>query len=450
MNTTLPTMKRNLIMSMAALSLSGLSLSTHAQSNTQQIQQLQQEVQELRQLLEQYMGQQKLQTQRLQAVQQANSTINHQAQPSPKMSSEKGLSLTKGGAEVSFYGNIRADASYQIEGGSLARLYNQISTVPLRGYNESSDQLKSTLAGTRLGADFKTSTQLVDISGKIEVDFFGGAGLDNLRIRHAYLNYKDWLIGQTWSNFAVPDYMPESIDALGYVGGSVRRIPQVRHTTKFNPASTLVLALEDPKDSSSTMRLPAFTARVNHKISDTAVMSLRGMVEDKRTAADSEIAWGIGAGLKYEIVPGTTLKADYYHVKGDGSFVSWANSGIVVNTNKEIVATNEFNSITVGLTQQFNSQWRGTLGYGYMKADDNQNYINALIASTPAKEESYAMTKGNKDLWQAWTNVFYSPTPPLSFGLEYVYGEREALRAAPNGSKIGEDNRVSAVAIYNF
>ena len=38
---------------------------------------------------------------------------------------------------------------------------------------------------------------------------------------------------------------------------------------------------------------------------------------------------------------------------------------------------------------------------------------------------------------------------PLSFGLEYVYGEREALGCA-NGSTKGEDNRVNAVAIYSF
>lgn len=47
-------------------------------------------------------------------------------------------------------------------------------------------------------------------------------------------------------------------------------------------------------------------------------------------------------------------------------------------------------------------------------------------------------------------SVFYSPRKPLSFGLEYVYGEREAFGEAANGSKTGEDNRINAVAIYNF
>ena len=66
----------------------------------------------------------------------------------------------------------------------------------------------------------------------------------------------------------------------------------------------------------------------------------------------------------------TTLKADYYHVKGDSSLVSWTNQGFTIDANKNIMSLNQFDSITVGVTQQFNSQWRGTLGYGYMKADE--------------------------------------------------------------------------------
>ncbi|MEG2432408.1 MAG: DcaP family trimeric outer membrane transporter, partial [Acinetobacter sp.] len=59
------------------------------------------------------------------------------------------------GAEFNLYGNIRADASYQAEGGSAARMYNQINAVPLEGVGERSDEFKSTLAATRLGMDFK-------------------------------------------------------------------------------------------------------------------------------------------------------------------------------------------------------------------------------------------------------------------------------------------------------
>lgn len=167
------------------------------------------------------------------------------------------------------------------------------------------------------------------------------------------------------------------------------------------------------------------------------------MGQEKRINEDEEMAWGVGLGTKYEVVPGTTLKADYYHVKGDSSFVSFANTGVVAAGGN--LYQSEFDSITVGITQQFNDKLRGTLGYGYMNFDQDNGYLTAVNTSTV-----------NKDLWQAWANVFYSPTKPLSFGLEYIYGEREAYGPALNidgdviSGRTGEDNRINAVAIYNF
>lgn len=429
-----PTLKRTVLMSMMAVSFGGISLSaqaqTSAQPSQQEIEQLRQEVQALRALVEQQQAQ--------------TATVNAPVAPvSVNTPATKPVMKIASGAEFNLYGNIRADASYQAEGGSATRMYNQINAVPLEGSGERSDELKSTLSATRLGMDFKAPVGAGDkaLSGKIEVDFLGGAGLDNLRIRHAYISYANWLIGQTWSNFALPDYMPETVDALAYAGGAVKRTPQVRHTSTFSPATNLVLAVEDPKDATITgikQRLPALTARLNHKFADNLSVSARAMGNEKRVNEDEKMAWGVGLGAKYEVVPGTTLKADYYHVKGDSSFVSYANTGVVAADGN--LYQSEFDSITVGITQQFNDKLRGTLGYGYMNFDEDQAYINAVTDKT----------KSNKDLWQAWANVFYSPTKPLSFGLEYVYGERTALEAASNGNNKGEDNRVNAVAIYSF
>ncbi|WPC33591.1 MULTISPECIES: DcaP family trimeric outer membrane transporter [unclassified Acinetobacter] len=441
------TLKRTVLMSMMAMSLGGLSLSTQAQtpaqSNQQEIEQLRQEVQALRALIEQQQTQTAAVTAPVAATPApANTAVAPASKPVMKIAS---------GAEFNLYGNIRADASYQAEGGAATRMYNQINAVPLEGTGERSDEFKSTLSATRLGMDFKAPVGAGDkaLSGKVEVDFLGGASFDNLRIRHAYISYADWLIGQTWSNFATPDYIPETVDALVYAGGSIKRTPQIRHTSTLSPATNLVLAVEDPKDATITgikQRLPALTARLNHKFADNLSVSARAMGNEKRVNEDEKTAWGVGLGAKYEFVPGTSLKADYYHVKGDSSFVSYANPGVIAAGGN--LYQSEFDSITVGLTQQFNDKLRGTLGYGYMNFDDDQDYINALSATDK--------TKANKDLWQAWANVFYNPTKPLSLGLEYVYGEREAYGPVLNtegnaiSSRKGEDNRINAVAIYSF
>lgn len=411
--------------------LSCASLPTWVMANSE-LEQLKLELNELKQLVQQMNVQQQQQSVVLNHVQgqQKSSSISENIKNT--------LGVTKSGTEVHLYGNVRLDGLYQIDGGNLARLYNQINTVPLKGDQSSTDQFKSSLAATRLGLDFITKTAIGDVGGKIEVDFLGAN--DTLRLRHGYLTYGNWLIGQTWSNFAVPDYMPESIDALGYVGGAIKRDPQVRYTQKFSPATNLVVALEDPKDDTSRARLPALSARLNHQFNDDFIVTARAMVNEKKTADDHETAWGVGLGTKYDLFENTSFKADFYHVKGDSSFIPWTNKGFLVNANNEIVATNKFHSITVGLTQKINSNLRTTLGYGYMKSPDNKQYIDALADPTSA----------NKSLWQAWANIFYSPVKPITYGLEYVYGERKAFKPNLEGNDKGIDNRFNFVVMYNF
>lgn len=421
----------------------GMATMAQANGSNTEVEQLRGEVKELRALLEQYVAAKP-------AVSMPAPGTPAQNYPAPAAAPKaNGLSFTTpSGTEVKFYGNIRADVAYQAEGGADGRMYNQINKVPLNdvaGVTEASDRLKTTLNSSRFGFDFKTATQAGDVAGKLEMDFVGGAAADQFRIRHAYMTYGNWLVGQTWSNFAITDYMPETIDALGYVGGSVKRTPQVRYTQTFSPNTNFAVALEDSKDSDATnaMRLPALTARLNQKFANGAgIITPRVMVAEKKTSTDETTAWGAGLGVKYNVTPSTTLKADYYHVKGDSSFVAWSNPGYIANaTTTEILAENEFDSITVGITQQFNPKWRGTLGYGYMKADDDKAYTGAVGAANTVTSQNSI----NDNLWQGWANVFYSPVKPLSFGLEYVYGERETFTG-----KTGEDNRVQATAIYNF
>lgn len=406
--------------------------SSIAQANGEsEIAQLRQEVQELRQLVQQYTEQQRLNQYKVQAPQESITA--------PSLAEQKkasALAMTVGGAELKIYGNVRADAGYQFQGGPDSRPYNQIANVALDGDPSQSDRLKTTLGATRLGLDFVAPVQDAKVAGKLEVDFLGSN--DALRIRHAYLTYNDWLVGQTWSNFATPDYIPDTVDALTYTGGSIKRTPQVRHTHTFNPKSNVVVALEDPRDSSSNMRLPALTARFNHQVLDQMQVGLRAMVNEKRTNADTSTAWGVGLGTKLDLTEKTTLKADYYHVKGDSSFVLSSNAGFAQDADKNIVDENEFDSIILGITQKFNPQWRGTLGFGYMKADENDNYLK------------YATGNLNKELWQTWANVFYQPVKPVALGLEYTIGERETFKTPSQNSRSGDDQRVNMVAIYNF
>ena len=329
--------------SVLALSVLTAMSGSYAGSENAEIEQLRQEVKELRA--------------------QPTTQVMVVPRSEPVQTTTPKLLLNKSGAEVNLYGYLRADASYQAKGAST--MYNNISGVPLEGTAEEAqqkDRLHSTASVSRIGLNFKTPTAMGDVGGKLEMDFFGSASRDQFRIRHAYLTFDKWLLGQTWSTFIAPEYYPETIDAATYITAN----------------TSFALAVEDPKytassDPDNEMRLPAFVGRVNHKFANGSMLSGRSFVAEKKTSQDKEWAWGVGIGGKYQLTPKTFLKADYNHIKGDGRFLMWTNSSYAIDDQKHI-QSNEFDSISTGITHQFNTKFRSTLGYGYMKAKDNNAF----------------------------------------------------------------------------
>jgi hypothetical protein len=418
--------------SVLALSVLTAMSGSYAGSENAEIEQLRQEVKELRAMLQNYVQQT--------PPAQPTTQVMVAQTSEPVQTTTPKLSLTKSGAEVNLYGYLRADASYQAKGAST--MYNNISGVPLEGTAEEAqqkDRLHSTASVSRIGLNFKTPTAMGDVGGKLEMDFFGSASRDQFRIRHAYLTFDKWLLGQTWSTFIAPEYYPETIDAATYVGGALQRSPLVRYSDNITANTSFALAVEDPKytassDPDNEMRLPAFVGRVNHKFANGSMLSGRSFVAEKKTSQDEEWAWGVGIGGKYQLTPKTFLKADYNHIKGDGRFLMWTNSSYAIDDQKHI-QSNEFDSISTGITHQFNTQFRSTLGYGYMKAKDNNAFARINKDNTAQ----------NKELWQGWINGMYNPYKPITLGMEYVYGERETF-----DGRTGTDNRINMMASYDF
>lgn len=410
--------------------------------------------------LEQQVTQLQQQVQVLQALMQQQKTANEKIAAEIPVLKEKTAEktsvfkhMTKGGAELELYGNVRADMSYQKKGPSA--MYNLISGVPLEGTDaehKNSDKFQSTLNATRFGFNLKTP-QLGDhqVGGKVEMDFFGGASRDTFRIRHAYLTYDQWLLGQTWSNFNAVEYFPETVDASLSVGGSLTRVPQIKYTLPMSQKLNFAFSLEDSKaetvtrtgtqdfttDPDAKLKLPSVTGRVNYKFDHGSVVSGRAFLVQKATnheGNDDFLAWGAALGGKFQITDNTLVRFDYNHIKGDTKNLLWSNMAYVFDNSGKMKA-NEFDALTVGITQKITPKLRSTLGFGYMLAYDN-NEFSKLV---------YNDTTQNKELKQGWINMFYNPVTPISFGVEYIYGERKTF----NDQK-GVDNRFNLTAIYDF
>lgn len=370
--------------------------------------------------------------QKSQAQQQVQMTqISTSVQPNPA-SANKATSTDKAKVEFKPYGYIRADMAHHIEGSD--KIFNKINTLPLDSQADNvNGRTLFTLNTSRLGADIKTTIDQQDILGKIEVDFRGGSSQDQLRIRHAYVKVNNWLIGQTTSPFVSADILPEMIDFMANVGGGVQRNPQIQYQHQFDDNIKSWIALEDgSKGIDDQTRLPAFTTKTQIKSDDgKSVLNFRTLVLQKKTSEDDALAWGVGLGGIYQLNPNNKIHADYYHVKGDNKFMLFANDGYVLNTEQQIVQ-NQYDSLAVAISHQWNPKWRSTLGMGVMLADDNGEYARLN-------------PQANESLQQGWANLVYTPNRSLTYALEYVYGEREDFV----GEK-GTDNRVEAMLKYAF
>ncbi|MDY6460466.1 DcaP family trimeric outer membrane transporter [Acinetobacter faecalis] len=419
-----------------AATVSVLMLSTvanAASAEQKQIQQLRQEVETLKTLIQQ---QQQVQ------LQQASQIEQVKAAPQSTLAGLK----SKAGANVNIYGFVRADAQYKIDGAD--GIFSSIDKADLGGTanpknvkNPNSDRFYATAKTTRLGLDFKAPVEGADVGGKIEVDFAGTN--DALRIRHAYLTYNNWLVGQTTSNFLSGATVPEMIDFSSPLGIGTKRTPMVRYSDKINANASYAVALEKGADAN---RLPAATAKVDYKF-DKGVVNARALVQEVRarnedatsTQADpkeyddkKEFGWGLAVGANFKPVDALSLNVDYSHVKGDNFYIGYTGSNTATVPDGNDIDLAEFDAVTVGATYQFTPKVRSTLGYGAVFFDKD---------ARTTVQDGFA----NKKLQQAWLNVLYSPVKPLSFGAEYVYGKRDTVN-----NLSGKENHVGFMAKYDF
>lgn len=404
-----------------ALAVTTVLMTSANAATDAEVQQLREEVQALKALIQQ---------------QQQVRLVESSAQPAASTSPISALK-SKNGANINIYGFVRGDANYIIEGADDD--FNAVSKVGGAGTTDPAsikDKLRATAKTTRIGLDFDTPVGDAKVGGKVEVDFAGNGANENLRIRHAYLTYNNWLFGQTTSNF-LAGHAPEMIDFNTNAGGGTTRIPQVRYNYKFGPSTQLFVSAEEGNSTGDSIKysLPVLTAKVVQGFADgRGSASGRVLVENYKSekADDNQTGWGVAAGVDFKVADPLKLFADASYVVGNSNYLYGSNSAYTIVGND--IEQNEFAAVQVGGTYKILPNLRTTLAYGALFADDGTEYAKAK-----------ANTGANEKVQQAWLNVIYSPAKPIDLGVEYINGKRDTF-----GGDSYKDNRVGLMAKYNF
>ncbi|MCH1930511.1 DcaP family trimeric outer membrane transporter [Shewanella sp. A25] len=350
--------------------------------------------------------------------------------------------------DVDFGGYIKADIMFSDysngapDSGDLSRQFYVPGTI--YGKEGNGKQVVDFQAReTRF--NFKTTTDIEGhkLSSFIELDFMthtdGNERVSNSyspRIRHAYVSYDNWTVGQTWTTFQNPAALPENLDFVGAADGTpFVRQAQLRYTTgnfQFaieNPETTVSPYQTGGRITSGNGVMPDFVARYNLKTEGGASYSFAGIARQLNletkvgtTEVDSStFGYGLSAA---GIIPLGKDDLRFTVTYGDGlgryMALNYINAG-VLDADGDIETISTFGGF-VSYRHWWNEQWRSSITFSAMEADNDVGLTGSGV---------------NKDATSGYINLLYSPSKPLTFGVEYMY--------AQNTKENGDDGELSRI-----
>jgi hypothetical protein len=300
---------------------------------------------------------------------------------------------------------------------------------------------------TRLNLDFLVPLESVGaIRFFVEYDFFG-SNSTTPRLRHAYGQAKNFLIGQTFSNFMDPDAGTDQLDFQGPNAQVSIRNPQFRYSLVVAEKTTFSFSVEKPT-SDVAFTTPDFSAQPNSPAPDGTLKLRREMDRGhvqvsalfRDVAAylpdgrhDSVFGWGFNLAGSEKLWGQDTIVYQGAYGNGIERYIN-DTSGLGIDAAVTSLQNPELKALPVVATYGgFQHFWlprlRSNVVYGFVQVQNTEAQPGSAF-----HQSNY--TAGNL-IW----NPYYS----LNLGMEFLYG----WRVNKDGSS-GNAPRIMFSAKYNF
>jgi hypothetical protein len=286
-----------------------------------------------------------------------------------------------------------------------------------------------------------------EIFSYIETDFYGNNG-GGLRLRHAYIRFKNWRIGQTWSSFTDEESWPNVTDFDGPPTGSWVRHVQIGYFIRPSEMADILISVESPYadynrylelDSTLESSSPSYPDLHSHfeqrwSKGHIQVAGVYRIIEYKNNQDANSYVSGYGINLSLAQTIAKRDKAIGQLVVGKGIsryLVSLAGAGWDAAPD----ANGSFIALPV---------WGGYLSYQHFWG--NSDFSSTAVAgysavTNPLNNPSRFLFRGIS----ASANIYWQPLGPLSFALEGIYGVRE-----DEFENMGDNYRLQFVFEYAF
>ncbi len=299
---------------------------------------------------------------------------------------------------------------------------------------------------SRINFDFLVPMEQRTLRFFLEMDFFGSSSTTP-RLRHAYAQGRNLLVGQTFSNFMDPDAAPDTLDFQGPNSQVLIRNPQGRFTWKVAEGTTISISAEKPS-SDVAFETPEFSAQPNSPAPDGTVQirhemdfghvqlaalfrDISAFLPDGRS--DSVFGWGFNLAGLFK----TFGKDNFVYQGAYGNGISrYMNDTSGLGIDAAVISAQDprLEAIpAIGIYGGYQHYWvnklRSSIVYGFTQTQNTAAQSN----STFHRSDYTAL------------NLIWNPLTPLHFGTEFLYGRLELK----DGS-VGTAPRVQVSVKYNF
>jgi len=349
-------------------------------------------------------------------------------------------------------GKITLDTIYihhangQNGGSNRSDQFFNANNIPTNTNGENSE-----LTLTARNSKFWIKTRTAQVNEKplmtlLEVDFWGSNGTEtnsnshNVRLRHAYMLYNGWTLGQTNSLF-VGSSKPHTL--LAPVDDVFMRQPLISYKTEFSKSSlaisleqaeSVIMTLEGDKTTVNDDKLPDIVIKYksdsiwNNYSFSLLLRELRIDQEKQSSISDSTFGYGLNFTSYIHTYQENTLTFGLVGGKGIGRYM----------------ATSFFPSAVINDEQKLEAQfsWGTHIAYEHWIA--NNFHLNLALGKIETKT-ILDLDNINKSAWSGHLGLQYNPIKKFLLGAEYIHGERTLL-----SNNTFTVDRLYLRASYNF
>ena len=441
------------------------------------------------QILEQQLAQQKaLMEQQQRALQAMESELNRLKAGEPQMETTvitedlhapvavappPAAAEREVGLGFDIYGFVMADAIYDFK--RVDPDWNdtlRVSTIPTDNDQFGNDgEFVFSVRQSRLGIKGEWDTEVGKVSALLEGELFGVGGDEGQttpRLRHAWGTYKNFGMGQTWSNFMDIDIFPNTIDYWGPTGMVFYRNQQARYSFPMGE-DEFSISIEDPDTALTVGRfrdtdacdlpnspadcdsvestagdllqshndLPDFSVRYRNNgdfghYQVAGIFRKLGFERLDTGNTDEEWGWGVNTSAGINTWGRDKLKLQVVYGEGIGNYMNDGGVDIAPdssNIDEAKAETVPLLGISAYYDHYWSDRWSTSLGWSMTDLDTSDGQL-------PSEFETGQI---------AQINLLHYPRDNVMLGTEFNWGQREDV-----DGNTGTDYRLQFSLKVNF